>query len=209
MAEPETEIATDSGVTDAAPVADTPTEDDLDALLREFDEGTAATNPQPIDQAERDRVFNDNLRAHTESLQIDARKAELQQAEQQLRAEYDQRDAAAAFAEIRGSLSPELFDDAMIDSWITSQAVRDRSIHQAWLNRGADRKTYERILNKLAGEFADKFRRYQPEAEVDRAAVAQAVRGQGGKVPAEPPPNFARMSDAELAAWKRDNMPGY
>ncbi len=77
---------------------------------------------------------------------------------------------------------------------------------QAWQNRLADPRTYERTISKLAIEFGEKFRRFEPEPEIDHAAVVAAVRHQGGKVPPEPPPDFSRMSDRELQRWKDENM---
>src|SRR5689334_10771285 len=94
---------TDTAVADApAGNAAAAEPDAIDALLREYEEGTKAPEQQSdpdlkAAELERQRVFNENLAAHTEGLQIDARKAELQTAAQQLQAEYDQRDAAAAF----------------------------------------------------------------------------------------------------------------
>ncbi len=197
----------DGNITDTAvadpPVADTPGAgtDDLDALLAEFDEGTKGD--QPSDQSdpdlkaaelERIAAFNANLNAHTEGLQIDARRAELQSYEQALQLEVDRKDALAAFAEIRGDLPAELFDDP--------------AIRQAWENRATDPKSYQKVVSKLASEFGEKFRHYQSESEIDHAAVAQAVRDSGGKIPAEPPPNFGRMTDREFRQYTRDNF-GY
>jgi hypothetical protein len=63
-------------------------------------------------------------------------------------------------------------------------------------------------LAKLAGEFGDKFRRFEAESEIDHEAVAQAVRNSGGKIPADPPPNLGRMSNNELRRHVLDNY-GY
>ncbi len=189
-----------------APVADT----DIDALLAEFEAGTQPQQTEQISEtaAERDRAFAANLNAITEGLQLDSRRQELQSYEQQLALERDQKDAAAAFETIRGNLPSEMFDDRMLDAWVNSRAASDLAIQQAWQNRVADPRTYERTLNKLAIEFGEKFRRYEPESEVDHAAIAQAVRGAGGKTPPEPPPRFDRMSDSELARWKEENFRG-
>ncbi len=205
MAEQDLTDTTDTAVD--AP-ADAPV-DDIEELLRQFEEGT--TQPQQTEQigetaAERDRAFAENLRAHTEGLQLDSRRQELHAYEQQLALERDQKDALAAFETIRGNLPAEMFDDRMLDAWVNARAASDLAIQQAWQNRVADPRTYERTLNRLAVEFGEKFRRYEPESEVDHAAVAQAVRGAGGTVPAEPPPVFSRMDDREFARWKSENM---
>lgn len=208
MAETMTETDTATDTPAAAPATD---DLDLDKLLAEFDSGTAkpAEQPHSVDQNERERAVAAHLNASIENLQLDSRRAELQSYERQLAFERDQKDAAVAFETIRGNLPADLFSNEMLDSWITGQAVRDPAIQAAWQNRAADPKAYQRTLNKLASEFGEKFRRFQPEAEVDHAAVAQAVRDSGGKIPAEAPPDFGRMSDAEIHAWKRANMPGY
>ncbi len=205
MAEPMTEAAPEPADTAVdAPVADT----DIDALLAEFEAGTQVQPPEQIGEtaAERDRAIAAHMNAYTEGLQIDARRAELRAHEQALQMEIDRKDAFAAFAEIRGNLPADLFDDGMIDAWVNAHGASDPAIRSAWENRVADPRTYQRVLNKLSAEFGERFRKYQSEDEIDRAAIAQAVRGAGGKVPAEPPPRFDRMSDAELAQWKAENM---
>ncbi len=208
MAETETNVQPEVANVGGAPAAEP---DPIDALLAEFEAGTA--QQQPVEQvsetaAERDRAIAAHMNAYTEGLQLDSRRQELRAYEQQLALERDQKDAFAAFETIRGNLPAEMFDDRMLDAWVNSRAASDPAIQQAWQNRVSDPRTYERTLNKLAIEFGEKFRRYEPESEVDHAAIAAAVRHQGGKVPAEPPPRFDRMSDAELAQWKAENFRG-
>ena len=45
--------------------------------------------------------------------------------------------------------------------------------------------------------------RLDPDRSADYFAVAQAVRGASGKPALEPPPEFARMSDRELAKYSQ------
>jgi hypothetical protein len=195
-----------------APEADAPAApaDELDQLLAEFDQGTAQPEQSvnPAAANERERAVAENLRAITEGYAIDARRQQLQTEAQALQMEIDRKDALSAFAEIRGGLPPELFDDATVDAWVSARGASDPAIQAAWQNRAADPRTYQRTLNKLASEFGEKFRRYEPESEVDHAAVALAVKNSGGRAPPEPPPNLGRMSDSEYRQHVRDNY-GY
>jgi hypothetical protein len=203
MAEDDIDVTDDAG-------ADVPADNtaDLDTLLAEFERATGAQQQTPVDQVDqnaRDQAFADNLNAITEGYAIDARKAELQTAEQQLRVEYDRRDAAEAFKEIRGSLSADFFDDSMIDAWVASRALKDNGISQAWAGRQQNPRAYQAALDRLASEFQNQYSRLpDPQATEDHEAVAQAVRG-SGKVPPEPPPDLSKMSNAELRKYTQDN----
>lgn len=218
MAETMTEPAADSVDTAVAdpPVADSPaTDDDLEALLREFEIGTS----QPADQAnqpdyatetaaERDRAFAENLRAHTENLQLDYKRQELEQAQEYLRAQEDVHDEIEAFKAIRGELD---VTDEDLQGFIIGRALKDESINRVWANRRDDRAAFNRMVARLRGDLQqheDQRRQkiLSREATVDHHAVAQAVRGASERVAAEPAPDFARMSDRELQKWKDENM---
>lgn len=95
---------------------------------------------------------------------------------------------------------------AMVWAWV--QARNDPAIDAAFQNRVADPRTYQRVLNKLAGEFGDKFRKFQSEAEIDHAAISAAVRDAGGKIQSDPPVRLGRLSDQEYRQHVRETY-GY
>src|SRR5689334_10340556 len=189
-------MADDTEVTDTAPVglgADTPADipvpedDPLDALLREYDLGTQATD-QPVDQSpdqgrlERERAMAANLNAITEGYAIDARRSELQAAEQQLLLELHQRDLADAVQSVRSDLDKNLFSDGFIQTWLDSKATGDERLQKLWLERGQNPRAMKAVLNQLAVEFHQTFgkvSRVDENSTVDYEAVAQAVRNSG------------------------------
>ena len=207
----------DTAVTDA-PVSDTPaSETDLDQLLAEFEAGTTKAPEQSVPDfqaeaaAERERAVAENLRAHTEALQLDSKRQELEQAQEYLRAQEDARDEIEAFRAIRGELD---VTDEDLQGFIVARVLKDAAINQAWQNRREDRAAYNRMVARLNGDLQlhveqQRQRFLSKEAAADHAAVAMAVRDSSAKRPPEPPPDFGRMSEAELHAWKRSNMPGY
>jgi len=213
MAEDDTDVTGDApvGLGADAPAADAPAaEDPIDQLLREFEEGTQGNNQpaaQLTDQGrlERDRAFAANLNAHTEGLQIDARRAELQTAAQALQAEYDQRDTAAAITEIRGDLDSRYFDDQFVQSWALSQAMANPRLNEIWNSRAENPRAFQAAISKLSAEFSQKYSRLpDPVATEDHEAVAQAVRG-SGEAPPERPPDLSKMSNRELQKYTQDN----
>jgi hypothetical protein len=204
MAEDDTDV---TGDTPAGLGADAPAaEDPIDALLREFEEGTQGTAPKPAfnpDRAaqEASEALRDAASAQRESLAIDSRQAELRVAEQQLMLEQHKRDLADAVSEIRGELPKNLFDNNFIQTWLDAKAHRDPRLQQLWLERSQNPRAMKAALDRLAEEFHSTYGKVSTvdeNATVDHEAVTQAVRGQGGKAPPEPPPNFGRMSDNEF-----------
>lgn len=90
----------------------------------------------------------------------------------------------------------------------------DQSVVSALMQRGYQlglALNAKEILRRASVDVvnrAEKFRPIDAEATAEYEAVAQAVRGAGGKVTAEPPPDFGRMSDSEFRNYTRDNF-GY
>jgi hypothetical protein len=202
---------TDDAVADA-PAADT--SDELDKLLAEYDRSlTAQPDNQPHDQStdegrlQRDLAFAENLRIHSEAVQIDSKRQELQQAQEFLRAQEDTYDEAEALRAIRGNLD---IGDEDVQAFIAGRVLKDPEISQVWQNRREDRASYNRLVDRLRGDLQQHEEQQRQkvlsrEAVADREAVAQAVRGQGGKVPPEPPPDYGRMSNREFQKYTQDN----
>jgi hypothetical protein len=200
-----------------APIIHTPapqnTIDEIDRLLAEFDAGTSQPTDQPVDQSTdewkiaRDQAFTENLRAHTENLQLDSKRAKLDAYERQLAGERDQKDTIAAVAEIRGELDSRYFDDQFVQSWLLSQAMSNPRLNEIWNSRADNPRAYQAMIGKLSAEFSQKYSRLpDPVATEDHFAVAQAVRGQGGRVLPEPAPDFSRMDERQFQQWKNENM---
>jgi hypothetical protein len=97
--------------------------------------------------------------------------------------------------------------------WILAEAVTDKKLREFWDNRNNSNLSpqskraiggYIRTtLNKLyrAAETIP-----DPEATADRELIAQSIRGASGKFTAEPPPDFANMSDREFNQYTRKNF---
>jgi hypothetical protein len=65
------------------------------------------------------------------------------------------------------------------------------------------------ILRRAMIEIRDRAESHRPideQATADHDAVAAAVRGRSGTAPAEPPPNFGAMSDADLRKYTREHF---
>jgi hypothetical protein len=91
--------------------------------------------------------------------------------------------------------------------WLHQMANENPAIDRAFQNKENDPKTWARFEKSLQREAAKEFTSNVDErATEDHAAVAAAVRGASTKVAAEPPPNLAHMSDAELREYTRKNF---
>lgn len=168
--------------------------DDLDKLLSEYETGTqqtpaAAASPQPGQTAGAD-----DLKALTE--QVKGLLTENQNAK-------FRRDMDATLKNIRGELDSEFFDDAFVESWIDAQARKDPRLSTAWNERDGNPRQFQKVVGQLSRDFAKKYGKLPDKAATeDREAVTAAVRGASTKVPEGQPPNYASMTDAELAREK-------
>lgn len=179
--------------TNAAPVADAEVTnaregDDLDTLLKEFDQGTKTVDqpkPEPKPGADSDEV-------------VTARN-EVLQARDEIRQEKFTKDMRATVDDIRGDLPKEHFDDTLVRGWINARAEDDPRLAKAWMERAAKPQEFKRVVASLGREFAKKYGRLpDKQATEDREAVTAAVRGASTKVPEGKSPDFTKMSDGEF-----------
>jgi hypothetical protein len=69
----------------------------------------------------------------------------------------------------------------------------------------------QEIIRRATAGIVKRGKAHNPidaEATVDRELVAQTVRGAGGKIEPEPPPNFGNMSDKQFERYTREHY-GY
>lgn len=154
---------------------------DLDGLLNEFDTQTKpATQPQPEPAKP----------APTEVVDTEARR-EL--------AEWKfEREIQPVVKTIRGDIPQEVFSDNEIRWWLDGQAKEDPRLQQAWLNRKANPAAWSKVEKAISAKLAKKFHKLpDPNATEDVEAVTAAVRGASRTAPADPPPKFGSMSNAE------------
>lgn len=177
-----------------APVADAAVEKrtddvaDLDTLLAEFDQSTkkpADSPPEPKKPALDEQAVA-SINFLTERVR--------------------QEDVAKSVKNIFGDLD---IDEDMKRAWLVAKAGQNPAIEQAFNNRFNDPGTWQKFEKSLAKEvdkkYGSKFSKVDEDATADHAAVAHAVRGASAKVAAEPPPDFSKMSDAELRRYTQEN----
>jgi hypothetical protein len=78
--------------------------------------------------------------------------------------------------------------------------------HAQRLNIAINSKSILRRAMIEIRDRAESHRPLDPYATADHDAVAAAVRGRSGTAPAEPPPNFGAMSDADLRRYTREHF---
>lgn len=164
--------------------------DDLDTILKEFEERPEASKTaQPEKQAD---TTNDPAVANETVLE----EAKF------IRQQRFQKDMDATIEKVRGDLPKELFDGPLVQAWIDAQATKDPRLAQAWANRHADPKKFEQVVGALGKQFARYGKLPDKNATEDREAVTAAVRGASTKAPEGKAPDYSRMTDAEFAAEK-------
>lgn len=171
-----------------APIART--DDDLDALLKEFD--TETKSPEPAKPATAAPAAIDPAVAN-ETVLSEAKF---------IRQERFQKDMDETIKKVRGDLPEELFDGPLVQAWIDSQATKDPRLAQAWANRNADPKKFGQVVTELGKRFSKYGKLPDKQATEDREAVTAAVRGASTRAPEGKAPNYAGMTNADFAAEK-------
>jgi hypothetical protein len=199
MTDTQTEqTAVDATNTTAQPVVAEPNAqtsgatDDLDALLRQYETETAAPTAAP--QSKPEQAGTDDLKVIAEEFR--AMRTERQQ-------EVFNRDMSATVAKVRGDLDPEIFGDTLVKAYINARADEDSRLAKAWVERNANPKAFNRVVEQLGREFRQKLSKLPDrQATEDREAVTAAVRGASTRAPESQAPNYSKMSDHELQAEK-------
>lgn len=182
-------------VADAAPevqaeVAQNAREDDLDALLKQFDE----TKPEPKPEPKPDEITPDAIKR-------------LEGLERMIAEERYRKDMAETLKVVRGDLDPEIFDDTLVEAWIDTQARNDPRLSRAWQERYSNPKHFAKVREQLGKAFAAKFSKLpDKQATEDRETVAAAIRGASTKAPKTDDIDekaVSKMTDAEFEAFKR------
>lgn len=169
--------------------------DDLDTLLKEFDQhepkpaASSTTKPEPGQEPDLK-----SLASKVESIDGFMREQN---------AQTFKRDMKQTVADVRGDLDPNIFDEPLVQAWIDVQAQNDPRLAQAWVNRHAEPKKFEAVKAALGKNFAKKFSK-MPDKQVteDREIVAAAVRGASTRAPEAKAPNYAALSDNDFQAEK-------
>jgi hypothetical protein len=168
------------------------TDDDLDRLLNEFDQGKPAPS-EPAKPATAAPAADDQALA-TETVLNEAKF---------IRQQRFQQDMQATVKDVRGDLPSDLYDDDFVQAWIDAQATKDPRLANAWVNRSADPKKFGQVKAALGKEFAKRYGRIpDKQATEDREAVTAAVRGASTKAPEGKAPDYSRMTDSQLQAEK-------
>lgn len=196
MTDPNTQTAADTTNPPAQPGgADTGAQngaDALDTLLSEFDSKTApstTTNPPAPQQGAGDdlKAIADEVRAWRTEKQQDT----------------FNRDMTETVGKLRGDLDPEIFDDSLVRGYVNARADQDPRLAQAWVNRHTNPKAFQRVVEQLGRDFRQKFSKLPDKgATEDHAAVTAAVRSASQRAPEAQPPNYSKLTDAELQAEK-------
>lgn len=166
-------------------------EDDLDTLLNDpvFNNSKSDPNPKPEPSGttpDTKPPVASNDGAISEVLQ-----------------RFHRIDMNETIKKVRGELDSTLFDDTLVEAWLDAQARADSRLSNAWVNRHANPKAFEKVVEGLGRTFVKKYGNLPDKAATeDRAVVTAAVRGASTKAPEGAAPDFSKMSDAEFQKAK-------
>jgi len=132
--------------------------------------------------------------------------AHLRQMAEQVSVERDLQDAQRLFDAMRKDfpdLSERTIKAMLTDAYFTNQRVAD-----AWQSRYENKAGWARAVENIKAELAIETRsRIDLDATETRHAIAAAVTRGGGLSPRAPVmPDLSQLSDAEFAAFKKDNF---
>jgi hypothetical protein len=166
--------------------------DELDTLLSEFDK--TAAPPAAAASSPAQAAGTDDLKALAD--EVRGLRTERQQ-------ETFRRDMDVTIKNIRGDLSPEFFDDRIVEAWVDAEARADPRLSQAWNDRHTNPKGFQKVVDTLGRKFASKYGKLpDKQATDDREAVTAAVRGASTRAPEGQAPDYSKMNDREFLAEK-------
>jgi hypothetical protein len=171
---------TDDDTVDTPAVDDKGTQDDMDALLQEYEEAPKQAAPEPSNDM---------------SEVMDYIKAQKAQAE----ADQSEKDIATAVDNLKQGLDVKV-PDRLLRGAIHEKAAGDQRFINAYQQRNSNPSGWNKVLKTLQREIIEEFNSIpDPQATDDRNAVISAVQGSTNKSP-EPssPPDFNKMSDADF-----------
>lgn len=164
--------------------------DDLDSVLKEFD---TATKPAADSRPEQSGTEPD-LKMLAEQVKGFVSEATALRYRQ---------DMDKTIADIRGDLDPDFADNDFVEAWLDAQARKDPRLAQAWTNRNANPKQFDKVKAELGKALKSKFSKLPDrQATDDRAAVTAAVRGATNRAPEAKPTDFSKLSDNEFQKAK-------
>lgn len=165
--------------------------DDLDAALKEFD---TVSPPAAAPKPEQTPGTESDLKVLAEQVKGFVSEANAIRFRQ---------DMDKTIADIRGDLDPDLVDNDLVEAWLDTQARKDKRLAQAWTNRNANPKQFDRVKAELGKALRAKFSKMPDrQATEDREAVTAAVRGASTRAPESKPLDFAKLTDAEFQREK-------
>ena len=169
--------------------------DDLDELLSKFDSDTTRPTPEPA-----------KPEPTGEASDLKAVLDEVRELRTERNKETFRKDMDAMTKTVRGNLDPEFFDDTFMEAWIDKQARDDPRLLQAFGNRHANPKQFQKVVETLGRSFNKRYSKLPDrQATEDREAVTAAVRGASTKAPEGKAPDYSGMNNAEFReAHKRD-----
>lgn len=117
--------------------------------------------------------------------------------------EQHEADLKTAISQVRGDMDSKFFDDKFVTAFIDKEARDNTKLQEIWKNRLNNPRPPAAAINQLAKDFQNTYSRMpDPNVTEDRAMVAGAIRGASVPAQTEPPPNYARLSNADM----RDEM---
>lgn len=196
--------------------------DELDSLIAEFDAATTKTieasnseaiglatdAPQESADAEvngrtlEDVISDAEVRARVEA--ANAYRASLKLDEKlNAIAQHEYKQALSETVNnVRGNLDKTQIRDDLVQAWLDTKVREDQALQQAWIGRAENPQMWKAAERNLKSLFHKDFSRQviDVQATEDRMMVTAAIRGASAPAQAEPPPNYARMSDSDLRA---------
>lgn len=194
MSEDPQQAATDTPEPTAEPVVEAGTgepEDNLDALLAEFDqEKQQAEQPAPPPEQKDDEPsgLEDRIK-YLEDLQF---KGEV-----------------TGMVDTVKKSDDRLSDlsDRLVQSWLDGEVRHDKDLMHAFVNRTQNPAAFDKVLAKLGEGLANELAgRPDPQLTADQTAARTAVRGVSTALPESTTPTneeLSKMSDAQIEKLAR------
>lgn len=159
---------------------------DLDTLRAEYEGKTKPSSEQQAPDKDDDDDVVDRVSARVR-LEMES-----------------QRDEEKLYEQVLGDQPKELLPH--VKGYVLERVRSDPALMGIWNERREKPDRFEKMVAKLSADFSKPFSKQpDPNVTADREAVAHAVRSGSNAAPEGKAPDFSKMTDAELRAFK-DNL---
>lgn len=166
-----TDETVDTGVGESDAAKSETQQDDIDALLAEFERGDNASDDKAAAGSRRSAIEANDRKAQFDRMVREHEEMRVSRAREET-----ETNLKNTVAMMKGNERLKNIDDAVLEGMFMRAAYRDPALDKAFVNQRSNPAAFKKLVAKLAEDFT-KHLSFDAATTGDREAVLDAVRG--------------------------------